>query len=192
MDTLNIVSMDVEIDFIKSVLTNDLLSGGFPILYKGNLDHESMRVFTDISETKMIKQGVNTNCVRKTYHILVESLQNISRHSDNIDEESRGNGIFLFSQDVEFFYIVTGNKLLLSKKEDLEKKMHFINQQTISELRQMRRLQMRDGEWSDKGGAGLGLIDIARKSGEKLQYHFIPIDDKYTYFILKISVKKEY
>jgi hypothetical protein len=29
---------------------------------------------------------------------------------------------------------------------------------------------MREGSLSEKGGAGLGLIDIARKTGEKLEY----------------------
>ena len=33
---------------------------------------------------------------------------------------------------------------------------------------------------SKKGGGGLGMIDIARKSGKKLEYRFDNVDDKLT------------
>ena len=39
-----------------------------------------------------------------------------------------------------------------------------------------------------KGGGGLGMIDIARKIGQKLHYSFMIIDDKYSFFSLNIKV----
>jgi len=47
---------------------------------------------------------------------------------------------------------------------------------------------MKEGVLTEKGGAGLGLIDIARKTEEKLNFQFIPFDDKYYFFILKVEV----
>jgi hypothetical protein len=41
---------------------------------------------------------------------------------------------------------------------------------------------------SSKGTAGLGMIDIARKSGEKLEYDFQPINDKTTFFSLTVKI----
>jgi hypothetical protein len=43
---------------------------------------------------------------------------------------------------------------------------------------------MKEGVLSSKGGAGLGLIDIARKTGNKLVYHFLPISDTLSFFLL--------
>lgn len=187
---LNLVAMDAEIEFVKSVLTNDLVAGGFPLLYKGNFDHDLTRLFTDSAEGKMIKQGVSTNVMRRAYHILVEALQNITRHSDNLDEESRGNGIILFSDDQDNYYIITGNKILNSKIDYLKNKIDSINATNKSDLREMRRAQMRDGEWSDKGGAGLGLIDMARKADGDILYYFEGIDGDYSFFVLKVTVNK--
>ena len=43
---------------------------------------------------------------------------------------------------------------------------------------------------SKKGGAGLGFIDIARKSGNKLEYHFEKINDDYYFFIINSQISK--
>ena len=42
-----------------------------------------------------------------------------------------------------------------------------------------------------QGGAGLGLIDIARKTEQKLEYQFLPIDDDSYFFILKVEILAE-
>jgi len=41
---------------------------------------------------------------------------------------------------------------------------------------------------SAKGGGGLGLVDIARKSGNKLEYQFYSYNDNYSFYSLTISV----
>ena len=47
---------------------------------------------------------------------------------------------------------------------------------------------MMDGVLTEKGGAGLGLIDIARKSGRKLFYHFVPYDNHRHFFLLVVTI----
>ena len=42
-------------------------------------------------------------------------------------------------------------------------------------------------EQAEKGGGGLGMIDIARKSGQKLNYHFTEIDETFSFFNLNIN-----
>jgi len=44
------------------------------------------------------------------------------------------------------------------------------------------------GKISNKGGAGLGLIDMARKSGNKLLYAFEKVDEKFSYFYLHTEI----
>ena len=52
----------------------------------------------------------------------------------------------------------------------------------------MYKRQIKDGRLSEKGGAGLGLIDIARKTGETLNYQFLPLDEDNYFFILKVEI----
>ena len=55
-------------------------------------------------------------------------------------------------------------------------------------LKQMYKKQINEGKISSRGGAGLGLIDIARKSGQKLKYQFLDLNNNYYFFILEIEV----
>jgi hypothetical protein len=44
------------------------------------------------------------------------------------------------------------------------------------------------GNVSQKGGAGLGIVNIAKVTENKLEYTFEDIDSQYSYFTLKIKV----
>ena len=37
---------------------------------------------------------------------------------------------------------------------------------------------LNNNQFSPKGGGGLGFVDLARKSGQKLHYDFKPVDDE--------------
>jgi hypothetical protein len=43
---------------------------------------------------------------------------------------------------------------------------------------------------SAKGGGGLGFIDIAKKSGQKLEYNIEKVDDTYAFFTLIVKIKQ--
>lgn len=73
-------------------------------------------------------------------------------------------------------------------KEPLEKSLITVNNATHDELKEMYKKQIKEGKLSEKGGAGLGLIDIARKTGETLNYQFLQLDDENYFFILKVEI----
>ena len=50
---------------------------------------------------------------------------------------------------------------------------------------------LENNELSDKGGAGLGFITIAMKSGNKITPLFEVINDKYSLFLLEIKINLE-
>ena len=50
--------------------------------------------------------------------------------------------------------------------------------------------QMKEGRLSEKGGAGLGFIDIKRKTNKELEYHFLPISDDTSFFLLTSTISR--
>jgi len=44
---------------------------------------------------------------------------------------------------------------------------------------------------SEKGGAGLGFVDMARKSGGKLEFEFPEMNTEYCFFCLKVNVPRD-
>lgn len=183
--------MNLDVSFIKSVLTvyDELVCNGISLVYLGEFNQEITKMFTSMAEEDMDKQQEEMGTKRKVYHIMVETLQNMNKHSDDLSEQGDiGKGLFMIGKKEESYYIITANKIDIEKTENLEIALKAVNNASKEELSQMYKKQIKEGSISDKGGAGLGLIDIARKSRSKLDYHFLPYNDKYKFFILKVEI----
>ncbi|TAF64461.1 MAG: hypothetical protein EAZ55_11540 [Cytophagales bacterium] len=183
--------MKLNVSFIKSVLTvyDELLNNGISLVYLGEFNQEITRMFTSMAEEDMDKNNEQTKIKRKVYHVMVETLQNMSKHSDELANLNEvGRGLFMIGRKEDSYYIITSNKIHIDKKESLNGALVKVNLATNEELKEMYKKQIKEGSLSDKGGAGLGLIDIARKTNERLDYHFIPYDDNYYFFILKVEI----
>jgi len=70
----------------------------------------------------------------------------------------------------------------------LGEKIERMNAMTPEQLRTYYQESLSVAELSEKGGAGLGILDMARKSKMPLEYEFVPIDEHYSFFILAISI----
>jgi hypothetical protein len=121
---------------------------------------------------------------------MIECLQNITKHSDDFDEKEKqiGNGLFVVGQNKDSFYVVTGNLVRNEKIKKLEERINELNSADKTQLKDYFLKQMMEGSLTEKGGAGLGLIDIARKSGRKLFYHFAPYDNHRHFFLLVVTI----
>lgn len=182
--------MDNIIYFIKSTLSNELAVSGFPLMYKGEMNHSMMRSFAFMVNKKITAMKIPTAARKRVFHVMIECLQNITKHSDNYDEQDKqlGNGLFVVGKDREAFYVITGNLVSISHMEALENRIVKLNTVNGVELKQMFIRQMVNGEITEKGGAGLGLIDIKRRSGKPLYYHFVPFSGNLYFFILAVTV----
>ena len=182
--------MDSIIYFIKSTLTNEMATSGFPLIYKGEMNHQIMRSFAFMANRKIIEKNLPTSIRKRIFHVMIECLQNITKHSDDFDQKDNkiGNGLFIVGQEKNSFYVVTGNIVKNESVKQLEAKLVKINESSPQELKDSFLKQMIEGPLNERGGAGLGLIDIARKSGRKLFYHFVPFDKDRQYFLLGVTI----
>ena len=57
-------------------------------------------------------------------------------------------------------------------------------------LKETYKKMIKESVLSEKAGAGLGFIDIIKKTGNKVEFHFEPIDDKVSFFIFKTKVDR--
>jgi hypothetical protein len=161
------------------------------LAYKGNISEELFNSLLQIAESKLGKIELKYKTRKKIFNILVEILQNVFHHIDG--EEGDDNQdllsiVFLLSKYDSDYKIITGNHILQSKVDELKSRIDFINTMNEEELRSVYRQNLYDGDVSEKGGAGLGIIDIARRSGEKIVYNFKKVDDFYSFFSLEVKI----
>lgn len=185
--------MDSILHFFKSMLANETEANGFPLIYKGEINHQLMRSFAFMAKRKMEDRDIPTQLRKRVFHIVIECLQNITKHSDDFDyaDERVGNGLFVIGEEKDSFYVITANLINNEKVDSLKNRIEQINASEKSKLKKMFLKQLMEGEFNDRGGAGLGLIDIARKSGNPLNYHFVPTQEDQHYFLLWVSIPSE-
>jgi len=165
------------------------------LMYEGEVNQQITKVFSALAEKNMDNSNENISIKRKVRHVMVECLQNIVKHADNIDTglntTDSGHGIFMVVRDNNEYAITSGNAIGNEKVERMKKALNEINAMDKYEIKAMYKKQMREGKISEKGGAGLGFIDMAKKTGNKLDYHFEPLNNKTTFFILKAIITRK-
>lgn len=184
--------MENELGFIQSLLSEEFVDEGFPLIYKGEFNHQIMKLFTAMAEKKIMQSKKEDVVRRKVFHVMVECLQNITKHSEKADEDGKkiGYGMCMIGEKKDYYFIVTGNKIRNENVKELKDRIDLLNgmDKDKDKLNELHKKQMKEGHLSDKEGAGLGLIDIVRKTGQKIIYDFVPLNNNNNYFIMEIRV----
>jgi len=126
---------------------------------------------------------------KRLFMFVLESLQNVSRHSNR--SQHAGMSLVVYSKVSGGYTVTTANVISSSNIEDLKRRLDEINNLETGEIRSIYRQMLSNSEFSSKGGAGLGLIEMAKKTGNKLDYDFVSLDKENSYFILSKTVDSE-
>lgn len=163
------------------------------LAYKGSITAELITNVLGVVESKLDHVISKSITKKKIYNILVESLQNLYHHVDDLpDEINEGMdihfGIFVISKVDDQYVIRTGNFLKSDKVKKLKERLDKIRSLSKDELKELYKFVLNNQKFSEKGGGGLGLIDIARRTDGRVDYEFDEFDDNYSFFNLNITI----
>lgn len=180
--------MEVNIfDFYNKMEKDNIM-----LSFKGSVTSELLTSVLQIMESKMDRLNEPSKVKKKVYNILVEALQNLYHHLDKEPgDASKGFNTVIFmvgKDDDDSYSIFTGNYISNENASKLKAKLDKINALDPDELKAYYKEVLNNGLMSDKGGGGLGMIDIARKSGKKLDYDFQEVDEIHSFYSLNIKV----
>jgi len=158
---------------------------------KGQITSEVITSILNTIESKMNDMQEKPQLHRKVYTILVELLQNLYYHMDTplLGSDIKSEAILLIGKEEDHYRVITGNYVKNNVVRSLKKKLDEINAHTPGELRVQYKKMLVNGQLSYKGGAGLGMIDIASKTGNPLIYDFTPVDGDFSFFSLDVIIK---
>jgi hypothetical protein len=175
---------------------SEMLKQEVILFYTGKFTPEFMDSIYQMFETKFGNSANKPGPNKKLFHIMVECLQNIYKHGGSLPEGDLPfagfdihNSVFMILKHHDGGYrIVTGNYITAESIAQLKADLDKINTLNRDDLKAYYLEKLSSTELSEKGGAGLGLIDIARKSGNKLDYRFDSIADSYSFFSLIVKI----
>jgi len=162
--------------------------------FKGEITSELLSSILQIMESKLDIIEEVPKVKKKVFNVLVECLQNLYHHNDETRRliGDHSTAIFMIANHSGFYNILTGNYILSQNVSKLKDLIDKVNQLNREELKAYYKEILNNGEMSSKGGGGLGMIDIARKSGQKLEYSFMSLKGDMSFFTLKVKVEQSY
>lgn len=171
----------------QSMVSNKII-----LVYEGEVNQDITKAFTALTQKNLDEDNVTSLPIKKrVYHVMVECLQNIGKHSDNIESgepETPGNGIFMVSRSEEGYSVITGNPVANTKIPDITEMLNKVNSMDAEQIKAYYKEKILASRISEKGGAGLGFIDIVKKTGNKIEFHFATINDVTSFFIVKTRI----
>ena len=163
------------------------------LAYRDDITEATVQQLLSITEMKLIQSGEEKKLRKRVFNILVECLQNIVNHADtNNDAEQDVASLLLMGRHEDGIFIITGNKVLNTKIPALQEKIAEVNKIDHNDMREVYSNKLDESIFSNKGGAGLGLLDIYRRSGRKIDYHVHKIDENVSFLSLHITIASEH
>lgn len=160
------------------------------LLFQGNLTEELISYLVHFAEKSFLGAGVPILVQKRVINVLVESVQNIFHHSS---KRMCGPLTVTIAHLKDKYRISATNFVDDQKTAELERKLKKAVSMNKEELRRhyIKKLGEKVSEKPAEGmGAGIGILDMARRSNQKVSYCFEETEDKNSkLFTLSVDIK---
>ncbi len=163
-----------------------LSEDSFSLIYLGDFNDKLTYEFLLLNKAS---GGESSTVKKRVFFLMNECYQNIIRHSDGSDAKAQGLNMpmmFLVRNINEAFYIGSSNLIENGIKGSLSSKFEAVNAYTTEELEEVYKNSLMNNSLSAKGGAGIGLIEMARKTNYPLEFAFDGVGDHFSMFHMQL------
>ncbi|WP_409345371.1 SiaB family protein kinase [Paenibacillus sp. MBLB4367] len=172
-----------------------LRSRGILICFSGKLTQSLIAEYGEAVKSYLETEDRPQNEVFNIFSLFIEQTQNINNYNA-VKSESPSYDALLQSSIVtigktdEVGYVVSSGNLI--ENEDAEWLKSYIDALIPldkTELKALYKAKLKADLAPGATGAGLGIIDMARKSSSPLQYSIVKQNDQLSFFTLKATVR---
>ena len=134
--------------------------------------------------------GLDKKLKTKNIYIAIEIFQNIIKYANVQD---KGNYHFFQTRRLKNgdFMILSSNIISNENAAKVKQRIDKINDMSLVELKQYYKEILLNKEYTEKGGAGLGLIEMRRKTMQNIDYKFIKLDENNSVFLIIVKYINE-
>lgn len=181
--------MEQSLDYIYEHFS-DIEKDDMEYIYRGEITPVIVMDILDFAKSNLAKAEDTRKMKTRIYYIMGEGLQNITRHQAAEDSgKAEGEAIIVIYKKAHKYIIATGNLMFKAEEDALRQKLEKINHMSGADLKEFSKEIRNNMEINARGGASLGLIEMAKRSGNKLDYLIKPVNDDFSYFYLTTEIK---
>lgn len=168
----NIMSDHFQADLLKLKKSSEIL-----VSHNGHLNAEDVDNIAFDIEAIMRNDGVKKKYTKAFFSIIVEALQNIRIHGNSETENAVKPCYAIVGKRENTYFLTTCNYIKPAERAKLSQRINYVNNLSPEHLKEYYFKTLSEGSMSKKGGAGLGIITLATKSNNKLEYSITDLKD---------------
>ncbi len=173
-------------------LQKRLQKNGVLITFSGRFTQEIIEELGD-AVRKYMETESTQHKTHDVFAVFIEQTQNVKNYASSrsecaIGEKIANSGIVAIGKDEEGYFVSSGNMLATDDVRALKGKLSTLASLDKVELKKLYKEQMKKTLDLESVGAGLGLIDMARRASGQLHYSIQDIDEQISFFTLKVQV----
>lgn len=163
---------------------------GILISFNGSFTHGIIEEIGDAVKRHMESERLEKGIVTDVFAVYIEQTQNVRNYLNRkmLSCAPQGSSIVVIVQEDGYYTICSGNSILKSDTQALAARLEKLSSLDDEGLKKLYKEQRRKERNPDSQGAGLGLIDIARRASGKLVYRFDHQDEDYDFFSFFVKV----
>ena len=170
-----------------------LRSNGILISFSGRLSQGLIEEYGEAVKKYLEVEDRPQNQIYNTFSVFIEQTQNIKNYctlkaeSDHYETIAQSSIVTIGKTD-NGSYVCSGNLIENNDGGPLAAYLDYIIQQDKTGLKTMYKEKLKQAVSPDSTGAGLGLIDMARKAASPLEYSIVDLNGGLSFFTLKAIV----
>jgi len=168
----------------------DMSDNNIIFSYKGLVNSDLVTHVLEIMEDRLEDDRQNRKLSKKVFNVMVECLTNVYADDDKKTGKSAFDptAILTVRKLDDTYCVTTGSYIQHNAVHKIKKLIDKINKMTVEELKVYYQEVLLREDPSLTGLTGLGIIDLARKSRNKLEYTFNYANENYTFFSLEARI----
>ncbi len=157
----------------------------------------SQNLFVEIGYTlrnRMKLEETSSAKALKVFALFVEQVQNIIHYSaeristTQPDPIELSHGVIVIGCENEKYYVMCGNLIDSKLVDNLQQRLVTLQNMDKEELKHYYKEQRRKEAGEGSKGAGLGFIELARKTTQPIEFDFQPINENLSFFSLRTFI----
>lgn len=166
------------------------------IIYSGPIWPNGLEGIADMLRSRLKFDDLSFSVEQSIFSVFIEQMNNMLMYSSEkhplepSDESSLvSNGMFILGAKNKQYFLESGNLIKTSRAGYLKERIDFLNTLDKPQLRKYYKEQLKaENPNPESKGAGLGMIEIARRASSPIKYDFRELDDDVSFFSMYVTI----
>lgn len=171
-------------------LQEEFTRNGILISFSGPFSHSIIEEVGIAAKNYLEGKTEERGIISDVFSIYIEQTQNVRKYVQqrNLTQQGRDSAIVVISQAGDEYTVASGNFILNSDVVPMRERLDEVASLDKDELKKRYRQELRKERKPESLGAGIGILEMARRASKKMIFTFQEVSPDFSFFTLSVTV----